>query len=955
MLGPVVIGDDRTTSGITTAKHRALVEALAIGLGRFVSTGELVDALWGDDPPASAPKTLQGYVSALRREFGRDLIDTGDGGYRLGDAVAAIDVAEFEREIVAGQDALGRDDPGDARQSFVTALALWRGSPLDDLADGPVRSGNRARLDELRLLAIEGLIDAELALGHHRELVPDLEQLVVDHPYREQLWRSLMLALYRAGRPAEASAAMARLRSLLRDELGLEPSAQTADLERAVLTHDPALDPPGEIAPTNLVAPLDSFVGRSEETRRTAELFDEHRVVMLLGVGGVGKSRLANEVGRALIDRFAGGVWWVDLAAIDGDVRLFDVVADAMDIPVAVSAESAVLARLRHAPALLVLDNCEHTTDAVGEFITSVTSRAPGVRVLATSRTALDVPGARRIDVEPLDVAAPGVTSAAATLFRDRVAERFGYAPEHHDAVSEIVRLVGGLPLGIELAAAQCATESVDSLAIRLRDRTTLLAMTDWAHDDGRHATLGGVLADTVAMLDDEAAAVVPRLAIVPGDFDAGLAAAVLGPSVAHPERVLAVAADASLLSRVRPLGSRPRFRMLWPIREHLRAHLSDADRRDTERRHAEQLGSFGARFLAVADTPGEQTWLARAAADHHHVRAALDWFGRHDPSGGLALAPGLGCAIRLRGDQVEGRDVLRGMLAAAPDAPSRLVAWTEAELAWLEFLAGDVEDALTHITDAIGRFEALDDATGLARALRSHAHALHLGGVAVGVTTPIYERAIEVARRAELPYSVAVSQVQFAHSLTAFEVTGPVDVEVMLDAACDVLREHVDHGHLAHAQVARSLLAFARNDIDAGAAAGEEMLRLSRLARAVIWEHVAHVVLGLSAHERHDDDARGTHLGTSIRLAVETDNRPQLGISLHALAACLASTEPETSARLWGAGGARTPLWPVHERRYGAWLETARAELGDRFEQLVERGAGLATDDAVELALAHC
>lgn len=227
LLGPVTVTTDGVAVDIAVQKQRALLAALALRSPGVVTTSELVDAVWGDDPPASADKTLQGYVSALRKSFGTELIRTVPGGYQLGSAVEQVDAVELEALVSAARQDLERGNPAAARRSFTTALALWSSEPLDDLAPGPGRDGQIARLHELHVLAAEGLVVAELQLGHHRDVVPDLERLVGEHPYRELLWQSSMLALYRSGRSADALHTYHRLRVALRDDLGIEPSEAT--------------------------------------------------------------------------------------------------------------------------------------------------------------------------------------------------------------------------------------------------------------------------------------------------------------------------------------------------------------------------------------------------------------------------------------------------------------------------------------------------------------------------------------------------------------------------------------------------------------------------------------------------------------------------------------------------------------------------------------------------------
>lgn len=962
-LGPVTLAGNGPTRAIEVGKHRALLAMLALHGHEMTSNAELVDALWGDEPPATATKTLQGYVSALRGEYGHDLIRTLPGGYALGPAVEHVDVATFEHEIVAGRTLLEQEQARAARRAFGAALHLWRGHPLDDFADGAMRSGQTARLAELRILAIEGTIEADLALGHHRDVVPELEQLVNDHPYREVLWRALMLALYRSGRTPDALRAYTRLRSTLVEAFGLEPSSDTQELQHRILDQDPALDLPPVAPPTNLPARLDSFVDRTAERAAVVSLLGEHRFVTVLGVGGVGKSRLANEVGRALLDDTVGGVWWIDLAAANEGVSLVDLVASVVDLDVspAGSAEAALLTRLRRAPALLVLDNCEHLRAAAATFVEWITTNAPLVRVLATSRTTLDVPGVAQLVLEPLalDGDAAGRTRAdvvgglsdAGRLFVDRLAERVEVHELDPADADTIVRLVDGLPLGVELAAAQCVTTSPSDLARTLHDRRVLLSMTDLEHADERHASLQRVLDASLETIPPALATQLAMLAVFPGDFELAAAAAVLRLPTLEAEQVVGRLLTASLLSGSSTSTPQRRFRVLWPIRELTAGRLTAADRRAAQERHAQQFRAVAAAFLDAIDTPAESQRIDVVGTERHNMSAALGWFDEHDADGALVFGPALGLERQLRGDQHEGRDLLRRLLDRAEHAPDSHVAWTEETVVWPEFLSGDIDDALAHNEDAITRFEALGDARGLCRALRSRAHALHLGGADEAITTPLYQRSIEVARAADLEFSMTVSQVEFAHSLTASERFDVVDIESMLSDAEDVLRNLRDHAQLAHAALSRGFIAFSRDDAAAVRAAGETMLHHSRLARARMWEQVAMIVLGAGAHQEGNRAESARWLHGAVHLARDTDNHAQLGIALHALAATCADRAPEAAARLWGFGDTLGPTWPLFVRRYGEWLTAARVALGGRFDDLVAEGAQLSLDDAILLA----
>jgi DNA-binding SARP family transcriptional activator/predicted ATPase len=955
LLGPVTVVTAEETLDIPVQKHRAVLAALALRSPGIATTSELIDALWADDPPTSADKTLQGYVAALRKAFGNNLIRTVPGGYQVGPGVDQIDTHELEALVHAAQRDLELGNPTAARRSFTAALALWRGRPLADLAPGPARDGQLARLDELRLLAAEGLVVAELQVGHHRDVVPDLERLVAEYPYRELLWQSLMLALYRSGRAAEALAAYQRLRTTLREELGIQPSEATRALEAQILVQDHQLDLPAPTPPNNLRLPLDSFVDRAEERQEVLTLVDGHRLVTLLGVGGVGKSRLAQEIGAALLERMPGGVWWIDLASIPATGSVLGQVIAAMELstPITSTPETVLLARLRRSPSMLLLDNCEHVRDAVASFVEWVTSGVPSVRLLATSRVTLDLPGEQLVVIEPLDVSPIGDQSVsdASRLFLDRASERTDMGSVETADVEAITDLVGGLPLGIELAAAQCAVKTPRQLSGMLCDRDALLSLSGRDRDDLRHASLGHVLATSVDALEPGVAAFLPRLAVCPGDFDVATASAVFGMSPDDAERAMSSLLDASLLVRAPSDARRRRFRILRPVREYLWGRLAERDRQQSEADHARHFQEVARRYIDDAGTPAEAIWSDYIRLEEHNVRTALAWFERHDPRGALAFGPVLGFAWMNFGDQIEGRQTLRRLLAAEPDAPSRLVAWTEESLTWLELLSGDVEAALAHNLDAIRRFEQLGDDRGRSRALRSQAHAFFLSGADEAATTPTYQRSIQVAGEAGFDYARALGEVTFAHALTSWEALDVVDVEAMLTHAASVLRHYGDHANLAHAALGRALLAFGRADHAGTQAAGEEMLRESRLGSNLIWELGGLTVLGVAAHEAGDQPQSRKYLREAVHLALDSANAAQLGIALHAVAATAAARDPVAAARIWGAAGGLTPLWPLFDRRYGEWMKPARDTLGQRFDELVADGAHLSLEAAAALA----
>ena len=252
ILGPLEVCDGERSLALGGAKQRSLLAVLLLHRGEVVSSERLIDALWGERPPPTAAKSVQVYVSHLRRVLGDGRLVTRQGGYALEIEAGALDGERFEELVAAGRRLLASDDPRAARDALVQALALWRGPALQDFAYEAFAATDIARLDELRLGALEERLDAELALGRHAELIAELQALVREHPLRERLRGQLMLALYRSGRQAEALESYQEARRILVDELGLEPGHDLRDLEQAILRQDAALGRSGRAPPALL-------------------------------------------------------------------------------------------------------------------------------------------------------------------------------------------------------------------------------------------------------------------------------------------------------------------------------------------------------------------------------------------------------------------------------------------------------------------------------------------------------------------------------------------------------------------------------------------------------------------------------------------------------------------------------------------------------------------------------
>ncbi|GLW66163.1 SARP family transcriptional regulator [Actinomadura rubrobrunea] len=696
VLGPVEARrDDGRVLPVGGPRARALLALLLLDAGRVVPAERLIDGLYGEHPPAGAANALQSQVSRLRKALGdAALVEGTAAGYRLAVAPECVDVHRFERLAREGRDALADGDHARAAASLREALSLWRGPAL---ADVPLHGGHAARLEESRIAAVEDHAEAALALGEDASLVASLREVVDAHPLRERARGLLMRALYGSGRQAEALAVYEDGRRIIADELGADPSAELSALHLSILRGElgPRPSAPASPAPSEhvgLPAQLTSFVGREEELRQVGKLLAEVRLVTLLGPGGAGKTRLAVEAAA----RVRGPVCFVDLAPLGSGAEVPKALLSALGLresPVRPEAPgepsehpdpvARLVAALTGRRMLLVLDNCEHVVEDAARIVHRLLSACPDLRVLATSREALGITGESLRPVPPLAVppAEPGVRPSAAEalrypavrLFADRAAAvRPGFAVDDATVgpVLRICAALDGLPLAIELAAARLRTLPVAEVAARLDDRFRLLSRGSRAAAP-RHQTLRAVVGWSWDLLDEAERRLARRLTVFAGGVTPEAAARVCGLPEPDADELLTGLADKSLL-QPEPAAAGVRYRMLETVRAFCAERLEEAGERDRMRRaHAEY-------FLELARTadphlrgPAQLEWLARLAAEHGNLHAALRRCVRADPPLALRLVAALSWYWWLRG-RVEGAvlaaELLRAIGAVPPE-----------------------------------------------------------------------------------------------------------------------------------------------------------------------------------------------------------------------------------------------------------------------------------------------
>ena len=602
ILGPLEVGGVGFRGG---SKPRALLVSLVLARGAPVSDEALIDTVWGERPPASAAHALQVYVSELRKA-GLEIERHGEG-YRL--QPERLDAAEFEELVEAARAHRGSARHEQALASLEQALALWRGPVLAGFEDaGDVRA-ERDRLEELRIAALEDRAESALALGRTLD-VAELEQLATEHPLRERLRGLLMLALYRAGRQAEALDAYAEIRQAL-DELGLEPAGELRALQGAILRQDAALavEPEAVRQRRHLPAPATPFVGRREEVDAVKDLLrGETRLVTLTGPGGAGKTRVALRVAHELADAFADGVWFVGLAPLVDPALVRPAIAQALGL-----AEETLADELHGGERLLVLDNFEQLLDAA-EVVGELLQVAPRLRVLTTSRARLRLYGEHELEIPPLPA------GDAEELFLGR-ARATGRALPPGSLVTDICRRLDGLPLAIELVAARTAELTPAELTSSLDDSLELASKG--ARDlPERQRTLRAAIGWSHDLLDADGQRLFAHLGVFAGGFTRDAVRAVCGEDAAEH---LAALAEASLVRR----ADDGRYRMLQTIREYaVELLLGSADAADIRRRHAEHFLELADELVTALPGDGVDEAYATFEREHDNFRAALGFAG---------------------------------------------------------------------------------------------------------------------------------------------------------------------------------------------------------------------------------------------------------------------------------------------------------------------------------------
>jgi predicted ATPase/DNA-binding SARP family transcriptional activator len=909
VLGPIELVAAEGAVPLGAAKQRRLLAALAIGAGSVRSADVLIDALWGERPPPSAAKLLQTYVSQLRKAFpSPGWIRTHGSAYTLDLAAASIDAARFERLLDEGREASVAGNPALAVSLLTRALGLWRGEAYGEFAYEQFAREEAVRLGDLRLACVEERLDAELALGRHLALLPEVTAQAAAQPLRERLQAQLMLALYRAGRQSDALDVYSETRARLLDELGLEPGAELRELQQRILRHDGELSvAQSAVAPPNFVpAPPNRLVGRETELEELRDLLlrDEMRLLVLNGAGGSGKTRLALEAARRSGPLFANGVVFVPLAPLRDPALVLGAIAQAVGVRHRPShVLDDLVAALRPQELLLVVDNAEHVRDATPLFV-ELLARAPRLKLLVTSRVVLHLSGEQVYPVQPL------LLPDAVTLFCERASaadSHFRSAAGDEPTIRSLCERLDRLPLALELAASRVRTLSPDELLARLDPRLPLL--TGGPRDlPARQQTLRATIAWSHELLAPEERRLLACLSVFAGGFS--LAAA---EQVAHADLdALQALVETHLLRR-----DEERFAMLETIREYAAEQLDGLQEREiVRRRHA----VFVAAIVESANLNAGKLDLRKQArhelvfAEQDNLRGALAWAVDNGSTRlGLEIATSAE-RFWVTHDPAEGMRWFAALLEhpQAAAVPRDVRAHALRAYGSASDIAGYAEVAERAYAESLALFEKLDD---------EHSRAVLLHRLALSA---MRRGALERAR----------TLVQESHEI------------------------HQGAGDLwGQAQTIGTLGAISREAGDERRAAAliEQSAVLARDVGMPWWESGALAELAaLSLRAGRIDDAE-KHARQALSLAERQRDRAGRVFGL-GLLACVAAerAENERAGLLWCAvehedAGAPLGGWRRHRAECEAQIRRAA---GPEFEVGYAEGMELTLDNAVALVL---
>jgi predicted ATPase/DNA-binding SARP family transcriptional activator len=972
ILGSLDVRDDTGCPvALPGAKPRALLAMLLLHANEPVSAERLAIALWGEDAPAGAAKTIQVHVSRLRRVLGeRDVLVTTPAGYLLRVRPGELDADRFKQLVAEGHQALADGAPEHAGHALRDALSLWRGPALADVGFEAFAQAEIARLEDERLAALEARIEADLALGRHAELAGELAQLVAAHPLRERLHGQLMLSLYRSGRQADALQAYRDARDALVERLGIEPGPELRERERAILAHDPALDQARPAARADqrataarIPAPPTPTIGREADLARLrADLLGEstRRLVTLVGPGGVGKTRLALELARSVAEAFRDGAYFVSLAPVGSFEDVAATIVRQLDV-VLLASESAEQGLARHLgdrDLLLVLDNFEHVLDAAA-LVADLLATTTRLRILVTSREPLRLRAERLCRLDPL--ALPGQNAdtevvrvgaaPAVELFLAVARARdpsFELGDENSGAIERVCRRLDGLPLAIELAGARIGLLTVPELADRLSESLDALG-TGPRDAPARQRTLRATLEWSHALLSPDERAALAGLSVFAGGCTVEAMQAVTGASL---DVLDALVAKNLVVRRTLPCGA-GRLTLLDTVADFARDRLTKRhDGAVLAERHFGHYLALAERAAPEIERSDAPALMAELDREIHNLRAALTWaLDRDAPLRALELATAMTEYWDLR-DPHEGARWLRDALALPRhEAPLILQAAALASYARCLDAARAFDEVEAAARESFELARSSGDAAQCAVSLTTLAAAL----MYVGRADEGYPHATEAERLTR----EARDEPKHTSALELKALTAPTLDEALAlgEQAAAAYRRAGAYRRLALLQTSLTYNALVHGDIAAAQRLTPEALRLADAIGDSFVRCLSQGNLGLVMLLTGDHARAAQAFTQELRLADENRYEGHRYEAIDGLAGVAAARgDDELAATLLAAAEATGPerhsgeLARQLEQRYFA---PARIRLGDQAWRAANAaGAAMTPREATDTAL---
>ncbi len=982
--------------GLETKKSCALFAYLLMN-PRPQPRDRLSGLLWGDLPDESARRNLRHALWDLRTRLtppgGASPILT-DGEMVSFDRQTAywLDVDTFQRmlEHTLHAQPLRLDDPA-VLSELQCAADLYNGDFLESLAlkDAPAWDewvlSERERLRSLALQAYETLTETHMASGNFGSAEHAAQKLLLLDPWRESAHRRLMLLLALTDQRSQALAQYETCRRILRQELGVEPEPETRTLYDQIRSGTPIhVERMARRRAAHLPAQPDAFIGRENELAEVEALLDAPgcRLVTFIGPGGVGKTRLALQVGAKKTGAFAGGVYFVSLAPISRPQDLLFTLADTIQLSLDGRRDPKAqlldaLGELKQ-PVLFILDNFEHLLSE-GSLVAELLSASAYLKIIVTSRTVLRLRGEKEVAVSPLALpdlkALPPLEDLARTdavaLFVDRARQvdlHFTLTPANAAAVARICACLDGLPLAIELAAARSKVLPPAALLERLTDRESRAALhilTGGPRDQpDRQRTLRNTIAWSYNLIEPHEQRLFARLGAFAGGCSLEAAEHVCADGGAAPEETLNALAsllDKSMLRRVDGVEGETRFTMLETIREFARDQLTALGEFEPIRR---RLADY---FLALARQaepelkgPRQTYWLRRLEGETGNLHAALQGcLDRQDAPLGLALAGALWRYWYARGDLVEGRRWLTRMLAL-PIPESLDVSLRARALNGAGVLArnqGDSGVALGLFEQSLELYRQVDDGEAIAEVLGSLGATLHDRGEYVQARD-FFEQCLALHEKLGNRWGMAMAQSNLATNLIDCQLDLP-RAQQLLEKSLAIRRTLGDKTGMAYTLNNLGVARLSLGNLPGALESCAESLALFRELGNKVGIVVALNSLGQISWDRGEPGLSAAMYRECLSLCQETGDKEDAAIALEGLAHVAQSAGlAERALRLLAAAERLRneiglPLYPDESARHDDLIATLRAALpAPTFDASWSAGLTLPFAEAIEYGL---